>query len=219
MVGTACYAGPEEAELAVAAARAAFAAWGAASPSERAAVLFRAAELMRVELFELAALEVLEAGKTWREADADVGEAIDFLEYYGREILRMEAAGELAAPGDDDEDALRPLGVALVVAPWNFPLAILTGMTSAALVAGNAVIVKPAGPTPVIGAQLARILHAAGAPPGTVNYLPSPGGTRRRAAGAAPGRRAHRLHRLQGRRPAHHRDRRPHTRRAAASSA
>ncbi len=177
VVGTACYAGPEEAELAVAAARAAFAAWGAASPSERAAVLFRAAELMRVELFELAALEVLEAGKTWREADADVGEAIDFLEYYGREILRMEAAGELAAPGDDDEDALRPLGVALVVAPWNFPLAILTGMTSAALVAGNAVVLKPAGPTPVIGAQLARILHAAGAPPGTVNYLPSPGGS------------------------------------------
>ena len=89
----------------------------------------------------------------------------------------MEAEGQLAGPDDDDEDALRPLGVALVVAPWNFPLAILTGMTSAALVAGNPVIVKPAGPTPVIGAQLARILHAAGAPPGTINYLPSPGGT------------------------------------------
>ncbi|MCU0257810.1 MAG: proline dehydrogenase family protein [Solirubrobacteraceae bacterium] len=177
VVGAAGYAGPVEAELAVAAARQAFEAWGASPPRERAAVLFRAAELMRAELFELAALEVFEAGKTWREADADVGEAIDFLEYYGREVLRMEDEGQLAGPDDDDEDALRPLGVALIVAPWNFPLAILTGMTSAALVAGNAVVIKPAGPTPVIGAQLARILHAAGAPPGTVNYLPSPGGT------------------------------------------
>ncbi len=133
---------------------------------------------MRGELFELSALEVFEAGKTWREADADVGEAIDFLEYYGREILRLDAEGWLAQEGaQDSEDALRPLGVALVVAPWNFPLAILTGMTSAALVAGNAVIVKPAGPTPVIAAQLVRILRAAGAPAGTVNYLPSPGGT------------------------------------------
>ena len=178
VAGTAGYAGPEEAELAVAAGRRAFETWGATPPRERAAVLFHAAELMRAELFELAALEVFEAGKTWREADADVGEAIDFLEYYGREILRMEAEDQLAGSVDDaSEDALRPPGVALVVAPWNFPLAILTGMTSAALVAGNAVVIKPAGPTPVIGAQLARILHAAGAPPGTINYLPSPGST------------------------------------------
>ena len=177
IVGTAAYAGEAEAEQALTAARAAFATWREAPPAARAEVLFRAAELMRGELFELAALEVLEAGKTWREADADVGEAVDFLEYYGREILRMEAGRQLAGPGDEGEDALRPLGVALVVAPWNFPLAILAGMTSAALVAGNAVIVKPAGPTPVIAAQLVRILHAAGAPAGTVNYLPSPGGT------------------------------------------
>ncbi len=177
-VGTAVYAGDAEAEQALAAARAAFETWRAAPPAARAEVLFRAAELMRGELFELAALEVFEAGKTWREADADVGEAVDFLEYYGREILRLEAEGRLADEGDrESEDALRPLGVALVVAPWNFPLAILAGMTSAALVAGNAVIVKPAGPTPVIAAQLVRILHAAGAPAGTVNYLPSPGGT------------------------------------------
>jgi RHH-type proline utilization regulon transcriptional repressor/proline dehydrogenase/delta 1-pyrroline-5-carboxylate dehydrogenase len=178
VVGTASYGAEEQAQHALAAARTGFASWRAAPPADRAALLFRAAELMRAELFELAALEVFEAGKTWREADADVGEAIDFLEYYGREILRLEAEGRLANGGDgESEDALRPLGVALVVAPWNFPLAILTGMTSAALVAGNAVIVKPAGPTPVIAAQLVRILHAAGAPAGTVNYLPSPGGT------------------------------------------
>ena len=178
VVGTAAYAGEGEAERAVAAGLAAFALWQDTPAADRAALLFRAAELMRGELFELAALEVFEAGKTWREADADVGEAIDFLEYYGREILRMESEGQLAeAPDTHDEDALRPLGVGLVVAPWNFPLAILTGMTSAALVAGNCVIVKPAGPTPVIAAQLVRILNAAGAPAGVVNYLPSPGGT------------------------------------------
>ncbi len=130
---------------------------------------------MRTELFDLAALEVFEAGKTWREADADVGEAIDFLEYYGREMLRLERLGAGRPPGG--AAPLEPLGVALVIAPWNFPLAILTGMTSAALVAGNSVIVKPAGPTPVVAAQLVRLLHAAGAPPGTVNYLPSPGAT------------------------------------------
>ena len=178
IVGTTAYAGRAEADRAVAAARIAFETWGVTPPAARAAVLFRTAELMREELFDLAALEVFEAGKTWREADADVGEAIDFLEYYGREILRLGHAGQLATTADtENEDALRPLGVALVVAPWNFPLAILTGMTSAALVTGNAVIVKPAGPTPVIAAQLVRLLHAAGAPAGTVNFLPSPGAT------------------------------------------
>jgi RHH-type proline utilization regulon transcriptional repressor/proline dehydrogenase/delta 1-pyrroline-5-carboxylate dehydrogenase len=171
VVGTVAYGGEAEARQARDAALAACPAWRQTAARERAAVLFRAAELMRGELFELAALEVFEAGKTWREADADVDEAIDFLEYYGREMLRLEAetVGEIAA--------YEPRGVALVVAPWNFPLAILTGMTSAALVAGNAVIVKPAGATPVIAAQLVRLLHAAGAPAGTVNYLPSPGAT------------------------------------------
>ncbi len=171
VVGTVAYGGEAEARQARDAALAAFPAWRQTAARERAAVLFRAAELMRGELFELAALEVFEAGKAWREADADVDEAIDFLEYYGREMLRLdaEAAGGVAT--------YEPRGVALVIAPWNFPLAILTGMTSAALVAGNAVIVKPAGATPVIAAQLVRLLQAAGAPAGTVNYLPSPGAT------------------------------------------
>jgi RHH-type proline utilization regulon transcriptional repressor/proline dehydrogenase/delta 1-pyrroline-5-carboxylate dehydrogenase len=178
VVGTAAYAGEAGAERAVAASRKAFAAWRDVPARERAAVLFRAAESMRGELFDLAALEVFEAGKTWREADADVGEAIDFLEYYGREIIRLDELGGAAAEHEARwSRPLRPLGVALVIAPWNFPLAILTGMTSAALVAGNAVIVKPAGPTPVIAAQLVRLLHAAGAPPGTLNFLPSPGAT------------------------------------------
>jgi RHH-type proline utilization regulon transcriptional repressor/proline dehydrogenase/delta 1-pyrroline-5-carboxylate dehydrogenase len=178
VVGTATYAGTPEAEQALAAGRRAFGNWREAPARERAAVLFRAAELMRAELFDLAALETFEAGKTWREADADVGEAIDFLEYYGREAIRLAAETGATAHGEAVwSRSLRPLGIALVIAPWNFPLAILTGMTSAALVAGNTVIVKPAGPTPVIAAQLVRLLHTAGAPPGTVNFLPAPGAT------------------------------------------
>jgi RHH-type proline utilization regulon transcriptional repressor/proline dehydrogenase/delta 1-pyrroline-5-carboxylate dehydrogenase len=139
-------------------------------------VLFKAAEIMRGELAQLAALETFEAGKTIREADGDVTEAIDFLEYYGREMLRLDVPRRMGRlPGELNHLSYQARGVAVVIAPWNFPLAILTGMTSAALVAGNTVVVKPAGPTPLIGAQLARILRAAGAPPGTVNLLPGPG--------------------------------------------
>ncbi len=176
VIGTVAYGGRAEAEAAVAAARAALPAWRDTPAVERAAVLFRAAELMRREAVELAALETLEAGKPRREADGDVAEAVDFLEYYGRETLRLARPRVLGhVPGEHNVYFYEPRGVALAVAPWNFPLAILTGMTSAALVTGNPVIVKPAGPTPVIAAQLVRILEQAGAPPGTVNYLPSPG--------------------------------------------
>jgi len=177
VIGTVAYGGRAEAEAAVAAAQAALAAWRDTPARERAAVLFRAAELMRQEVLELSALMTLEAGKTRREANGDADEAIDFLEYYGREMLRLDKARRMGGvPGEHNVYFYQPRGVALVIAPWNFPLAILTGMTSAALVAGNPVIVKPAGPTPVIAAQLTRILLEAGAPPGTVNFLPSPGG-------------------------------------------
>ena len=177
VIGTVAYGGRAEAEAAVAAARAALPAWRDTPAAERAAVLFSAAELMRREAVELAALEMLEAGKPRREADGDVTEAVDFLEYYGREALRLAQPRVMGhVPGEHNVYFYEPRGVALVIAPWNFPLAILTGMTAAALVTGNPVIVKPAGPTPVIAAQLVRILEAAGAPPGTVNYLPSPGG-------------------------------------------
>jgi len=177
VIGTTAYGGRAEAEAAVAAATAALPAWRDAAPVDRAAVLFRAAELMRRENAELSALATLESGKTRREANADVDEAIDFIEYYGREMLRLGKPRRMGhAPGEHNVYFYQPRGVALVVAPWNFPLAILTGMTSAALVAGNSVIVKPAGPTPIIAAQLVRLLEAAGAPAGTVNYLPCPGG-------------------------------------------
>ncbi len=176
VVGTVDVAGVVEAEAAVAAATRAFPAWRDAPARARAAVLFRAAEIMRGELAELAALETVEAGKTAREADADVAEAVDFLEYYGREALRLAEPRRMGhLPGELNHLSYEARGVAAVIAPWNFPLAILTGMTSAALVAGNAVVVKPAGPTPLIGAQLGRILRAAGAPPGTINLLNGPG--------------------------------------------
>jgi RHH-type proline utilization regulon transcriptional repressor/proline dehydrogenase/delta 1-pyrroline-5-carboxylate dehydrogenase len=176
LVGTVEVAGAEQTEAAVQAARRAFAGWRDTPARDRAGVLFKAAEVMRGELAQLAALETIEAGKTIREADADVTEAIDFLEYYGREALRLDAPRRVGrVPGELNHYSYQPRGVAAVIAPWNFPLAILTGMTSAALVAGNAVVLKPAGPTPMIGARLARILQDAGAPAGTVNLLMGPG--------------------------------------------
>jgi RHH-type proline utilization regulon transcriptional repressor/proline dehydrogenase/delta 1-pyrroline-5-carboxylate dehydrogenase len=176
VVGVTACGGADEAATAVAAAARAFPDWRDTPPRERAAVLFRAAEIMRREFHELAALQTFEGGKTIREADADVGEAVDFLEYYGREMLRLERARRMGdLPGEVNEYFYQPRGVALVIAPWNFPLAILTGMTVASLVAGNAVIVKPSSETPVVGASLVRILHEAGAPPACVNYLPCRG--------------------------------------------
>jgi RHH-type transcriptional regulator, proline utilization regulon repressor / proline dehydrogenase / delta 1-pyrroline-5-carboxylate dehydrogenase len=177
VVGTVAYGGRAEAEAAVAAARAALPAWRGVTPKVRAAVLFKAAELMRAEALDLAALMTFEAGKTRREANGDVDEAVDFLEYYGREMLRLGKPRRMGhVPGEHNVYSYESRGVALVIAPWNFPLAILTGMTSAALVAGNPVIVKPAGPTPIIAAQMVRLLEAAGAPPGAISFLPSPGG-------------------------------------------
>jgi RHH-type transcriptional regulator, proline utilization regulon repressor / proline dehydrogenase / delta 1-pyrroline-5-carboxylate dehydrogenase len=176
IVGVTACAGADEAVAAVAAARQAFSDWRDTPARERAAVLFRAAETMRRELHELAALQMFEAGKTYREADADVGEAIDFLEYYGREMIRLDPPRRMGdLPGEVNEYIYQPRGVAVVLAPWNFPLAIPAGMAAAALVAGNAVVLKPAEQTPVIGAELVRILREAGAPDGVINYLPGYG--------------------------------------------
>jgi len=176
VVGVAGRAGIPEADQAVAAARAAWPAWAATPPGERARVLFRAAEILRERRPALAAWEVLEAGKPWREADADVAEAIDYCEYYGREMLRLAPPRMLGEErGEVNEYGYRPRGVAVVIAPWNFPLAILAGMTTAALVAGNTVIMKPAEQTPVVAALLHEMLLEAGAPPGAVHYVPGIG--------------------------------------------
>jgi RHH-type proline utilization regulon transcriptional repressor/proline dehydrogenase/delta 1-pyrroline-5-carboxylate dehydrogenase len=165
-----------EADAAVAAARRAFESWHRRPARERAAVLFRAAEWMRQRRDELAALEVFEAGKPWKEADGDICEAIDFCEYYGREMLRLDAGGHVdSPPGESNVMRYQGRGIALVIAPWNFPLAIPTGMVTAALVTGNAVLFKPAEQTPAIAYKLVEALEAGGLPKGVIAFLPGIG--------------------------------------------
>jgi len=178
VVGRISQASPEHADRAILAARNAFERWSQVSPEARSEVMFRAADIMNRRRFALAALEVYEVGKAWREADADVVEAIDFLRYYGSEMIRLSAAPlTVRLPGETNEYVYRPRGVGAVIAPWNFPLAILAGMSSAAIVAGNAVIIKPAPQSPVVAAHLMRIYEEAGVPPGAVNFLPGDGET------------------------------------------
>jgi 1-pyrroline-5-carboxylate dehydrogenase len=176
IVGTVSKATVELAENALQAAWTAFAEWKNVPAEERARYLFKAAAIMRRRKWELAAWMCYEAGKPWGEADADVAEAIDFLEFYGREMIRLAEPQPLVRiPGEDNELYYVPLGVGVVIPPWNFPLAILTGMTSAAVVAGNTVVLKPASATPVIAAKFMEIIEEAGWPPGVVNYLPGSG--------------------------------------------
>ena len=175
VVGRVAMAGVEHAEAAVKAARAAFPQWAATPAPDRAAVLLKAAAIMRSRRFELAAWEVYECGKPWAEADADVAEAIDFCEFYAREMIRLAEPRHRDASGETNFTEHLARGVAVVIPPWNFPLAIPTGMTVAALVAGNAVVLKPAEQSPVITWQLASILGEAGLPPGVLNFLPGLG--------------------------------------------
>jgi RHH-type proline utilization regulon transcriptional repressor/proline dehydrogenase/delta 1-pyrroline-5-carboxylate dehydrogenase len=156
-------------------AKAVFPGWRDADPRERAACLFRTAEIMRRRRFELAAWEICECGKPWREADADVAEAIDFCDYYGHEMLRLAVPQRRDVPGEENATFYEPRGVTVVVAPWNFPLAILCGMTTAALVTGNPVIMKPAEQSSIVAAKLMEVLQEAGVPAGVVNYLPGVG--------------------------------------------
>ncbi|MGH7966067.1 MAG: L-glutamate gamma-semialdehyde dehydrogenase, partial [Candidatus Binatia bacterium] len=176
IVGRVAQAGITEAERGVATAVQALPAWRTTPVAERADFLFRAAAAMRTRRAELAAWEVVEAAKPWREADADVCEAIDYLVYYGREMLRLAPARQLDnLPGEVNTSVYQARGVAVVITPWNFPLAILTGMTAAALVAGNTVIMKPAEQTPVIAAKLMEIFREIGLPAGVLTYLPGLG--------------------------------------------
>jgi RHH-type proline utilization regulon transcriptional repressor/proline dehydrogenase/delta 1-pyrroline-5-carboxylate dehydrogenase len=164
-----------QAERAIAVAKAAFPAWRDIEPAKRADYLFRAADVMRRRRFELAAWEVCECGKPWREADADVAETIDYCDYYGREMLRLAEPRHMDVPGEENVYFYEPRGLTIVIAPWNFPLAILCGMTTAALVTGNPVIMKPAEQSAVIGAKLMEVFQEVGLPPGVVSYLPGIG--------------------------------------------
>ena len=155
----------------------AFKSWQYVPAEKRANFLFKGAKVMRKRRFELNAAMVLEVGKSFTEADADTAEAIDFLEFYGREMLRYAGARPaIQLPGERDELVYLPLGVGVVIPPWNFPLAILAGMTTAAVVAGNTVVLKPSSDSPLIGYKFMEVMEEAGLPPGIINYLAGPGG-------------------------------------------
>lgn len=176
VVGTFYKAGLREVEMAVETGQEAFASWRFIDPKERADFLFRAAEVMRRRQMELNAWMVYEVGKNWVEADADTAEAIDFLEFYGREMLRYDQRQPVTpVSGENNELVYIPLGVGAVIPPWNFPLAILTGMTSAAIVTGNCVLLKPASDSPTIGHKLAEIMQEVELPAGVLNYIPGSG--------------------------------------------
>ncbi|MBU6308927.1 MAG: proline dehydrogenase family protein [Planctomycetes bacterium] len=168
-------AGVAEAERAVAAAHAALPSWRAVHVRQRADVLHAAASIMRARRDDLAATMVLEVGKPWREADADVAEAIDFCDYYARQAVELVAPRRVDVPGEENATAFLPRGVSVVIAPWNFPLAILAGMTTAALVTGNPVVMKPAEQSSLIARKLHEILLEAGTPPAALAFLPGRG--------------------------------------------
>ncbi len=176
-VGQVATAGVEHVEAAVRAAQRALEGWSKLGAPRRAEYLRGAAEIMRRRRFELAAWEVLECAKPWREADADVCEAIDFCEYYAAGALRLEQAHGVDVPGEENRFEYVPRGVTAVIAPWNFPLAILTGMTTAALATGNTVVMKPAEQSAVVAAKLMEVFRELDLPPGVLNYLPGPGET------------------------------------------
>lgn len=177
VVGEVGKATPELADRAIGAAQDAFERWRFADPKARARVLLRAARMMRERKHEFSATMVLEIGKSWSEADGDTAEAIDFLEFYAREAMRLSETQPLTRyPGEDNELYYIPLGVGLVIPPWNFANAIMVGMTSAALAAGNSVVLKPSSLTPVVAAKFVNLMEEAGLPDGVLNFLPGPGG-------------------------------------------
>jgi RHH-type transcriptional regulator, proline utilization regulon repressor / proline dehydrogenase / delta 1-pyrroline-5-carboxylate dehydrogenase len=176
VLGRICQAGTADVNLAIAAAKRVFPSWRDTSPRERAQYLLNGAEAARGRIFELSAWQVLEVGKQWDQAYADVSEAIDFLEYYAREMIRLGEPRRLGhAPGEDNRYFYEPRGVAAIISPWNFPLAISLGMASAAIVAGNPVVFKPSNITGIIGWQLVEIFRAAALPAGVFNYVPGQG--------------------------------------------
>ena len=176
VIGVHQHAGKELVEPAMQAAQAAFVTWSRTPVEERADLLFRTAAMIRERSFEFCAWLTLEVGKNWAEADADVGETIDFLEFYGREALRLsQARTPVQMPGERNQLRYIPLGVGAVIPPWNFPFAIMAGMTAASIVCGNTVILKPSVDSPTIAAKFMELLEEAGLPDGVVNFCPGEG--------------------------------------------
>src|SRR6202522_1882209 len=176
VIGVHQHAGVDHVEPAMQAAQAAFLTWSKVPVTERADLLFRAAALIRERSFEFCAWLTLEVGKNWAEADADVGETIAFLEFYAREALRLAAATTpIQYPGERNRLLYIPLGVGAVIPPWNFPFAIMAGMTAASIVCGNTVILKPSVDAPTIAAKFMELLEEVGLPNGVVNFCPGEG--------------------------------------------
>ncbi|MFB0831923.1 L-glutamate gamma-semialdehyde dehydrogenase [Brevibacillus laterosporus] len=175
-IGVVSQADQELAEKAIQVAATTFETWKRVAPTARSRYLYKAAAILRRRKHEFSAWLVKESGKSWPEADADTAEAIDFMEYYARQMDQLGQRHSLPRiPGEDNELYYIPLGVGIVIPPWNFPLAIMVGMTTAALVTGNTVVLKPASTTPVIAAKFMEILDEAGVPAGVVNFVPGSG--------------------------------------------
>lgn len=179
VIGSVSKASRELAERAMQTALAAFETWKHVPAAERAEYLFKAAELMRERKHEFSAMMVYEAGKNWAEADADTAEAIDFMDYYGREMIRLSETNEhrplTKVAGEDNKLSYIPLGVGIVIPPWNFPLAICVGMATASIVSGNTVLLKPASVTPVIAYMFVSLMEEVGLPAGVLNFIPGSG--------------------------------------------
>ena len=176
VIGTVAKATKAHVEEAMQIADETFKSWRKSKPEMRADILFRAAAIVRRRKHEFSALLVKEAGKPWNEADADTAEAIDFMEYYGRQMLKLKDGIPVESRQMEyNRFHYTPLGVGIVISPWNFAFAIMAGMTSAAFVAGNTVLLKPASTTPVIAAKFIEVLEEAGLPAGVVNYIPGSG--------------------------------------------
>ena len=177
IVGTVASAGPGDVDTAIEAAWSAFPSWSRRTAPERAGLIHRVGDLIAERRFDFAAWQTYEAGKNWAEAEADVAEAIDFCRYYAHQALAMaEPVAVADFPGEDNRSWLQAIGAGVVIPPWNFPLAILVGMTVGPVAAGNTVVLKPASNTPLIGWGFMKTLEEAGLPPGVVNFLPGAGG-------------------------------------------
>lgn len=176
VIGRVSKANKELARKAMQAALSAFETWKKEDPEVRANILFRAAEILRERKHEFSAYLVKEAGKPWKEADADTAEAIDFLVFYGRQMMQLkEGAPVESRKGETNTFNYIPLGVGIIISPFNFPLAIMAGTAAAAIVAGNTILLKPANNTPVIAAKFVELLQEAGLPEGVLNYIPGSG--------------------------------------------
>jgi 1-pyrroline-5-carboxylate dehydrogenase len=170
--------GREDGQRAVAAAHAAFPRWAATPAEQRIRIFLEGARRLRDRKHEFSAMLVYEVGKSWAEADADTAEAIDFLEYYAGQMVRMAAPQPVTkVPGEKNQMIYIPLGVGAVIPPWNFPLAIMAGMTSAALLAGNTVVLKPASQSPAIAAMWVQLMFDAGLPREVLSFVTGPGST------------------------------------------